>query len=240
MLALIDLENRAYSRWEESLARQLAFKYLIEDLSSEECQIIRYNQLNPYNLNDLDIKGVILSGNFSDWDVYDQEDLDRIRAFFKAGKWPTLAICGSFQLMAESYGARIGPMEANAPTLVIDDEPLLFDLSENDSSVGSTAELGFTNLNSNEQNLINANLPETFTVYEYHYWSVNTIPEGFVNVATSQRCKIQLLSHKTKPLFGCEFHPEMFTEEHPHGKQILLNFFNFVKSYTSNDLPMFA
>ena len=32
------------------------------------------------------------------------------------------------------------------------------------------------------------------------------------------------MQHNERPLFGVQFHPELFDEEHPEGRKILENF----------------
>ncbi|MCA1557172.1 MAG: hypothetical protein LC731_01375 [Acidobacteria bacterium] len=32
------------------------------------------------------------------------------------------------------------------------------------------------------------------------------------------------MQHTERPLFSVQFHPELFDEEHPHGRQVLENF----------------
>lgn len=238
MLALVDLENENYSRWEESLSRQLRFKYLIESISGQECLLIRYDRLSPYLLNNNDISGVIVSGNFTDWSMYKETDFAGLNSVYQSGLWPLLGICGGFQLLAQAYGARIGPMKIGEAT-DSENKEVLFDRVEAEEGV-VPSEIGFTKLNTVSNHAILSSLPEKFIVYEYHYWEVKTIPAGFKNIARSQNCNVQFIAHGEKPLFGCEFHPEEFTEDHPHGRQILTNFFNIASEISSNELDKLA
>lgn len=52
-------------------------------------------------------------------------------------------------------------------------------------------------------------LPASFKVKQMHNDSV-TLPEGFDSLATSKTCKNQLMKHKTKLLYSCQFHPEFY------------------------------
>ena len=227
MLALIDLENENYTRFEESLSRQLRFKYLIENISGQECLLIRYHKLSPYLLKNNNVSGVIVSGNFTDWSLYKEKDLAQLKAVYQSGLWPLLGICGGFQLLAKAYGAQIGPMQIGEATDSKQKE-ILFDRVEADKGVVAS-EIGFTRLNTVINHPILSSVPEKFVVYEYHYWEVKSMPNGFINIARSQNCDIQFIVHEEKPLFGCEFHPEEFSDEYPHGRQILSNFVNLSK-----------
>ncbi|MEM2936517.1 MAG: hypothetical protein QW231_05010 [Candidatus Bathyarchaeia archaeon] len=42
---------------------------------------------------------------------------------------------------------------------------------------------------------------------------------------------IQAVKHKKRPLYGVQFHPQIYTEEHPDGKKILENFFRIAQRW---------
>lgn len=240
MLALVDLENASYRRWNESLVRQLSFKYLLEELTREPCLLLRYDRVNPYLLNKHGVEGVIVSGNFSDWDLYDEADFDGLAAIYQAGVWPVLGICGGLQRLVLAYGGSVGPMQGDIPTLMADQAPELFDRVEDPENSTPLSELGFTRLKVIEDNPLLENLPAELSMYEYHYWEVKELPDCFTNLARSKSCLIQLIAHVDKPLFGCEFHPEMFNSTNPHGRQMLLNFHQIVKSFQTESFEKFA
>jgi GMP synthase (glutamine-hydrolysing) len=53
---------------------------------------------------------------------------------------------------------------------------------------------------------------------------VKDLPADFILTATNDVSPIQAMQHTSLPLFGIQFHPELFDEEHPHGRTILENF----------------
>jgi GMP synthase (glutamine-hydrolysing) len=65
-------------------------------------------------------------------------------------------------------------------------------------------------------------LSETFKVKQMHNDSV-TLPDDFELLATSTTCKNQLMKHKTKLLYTCQFHPEFYNH------QLIRNFINLCK-----------
>ena len=65
-------------------------------------------------------------------------------------------------------------------------------------------------------------LPKTIKVKQMHNDSV-TLPENFVMLATSKTCKNQLMKHKNKPLYTCQFHPEFYN------KDLIGNFLKYLK-----------
>jgi GMP synthase (glutamine-hydrolysing) len=69
-----------------------------------------------------------------------------------------------------------------------------------------------------------AGLPDTLTVWESHCDEVKELPQDFIRKATNDVSEIQAMQHESLPLFGVQFHPELFDDEHPHGRRILENF----------------
>lgn len=62
-------------------------------------------------------------------------------------------------------------------------------------------------------------LPNSFTVKQMHNDSI-TLPNEFELLATSKTCKIQLMKHRNKSLYTCQFHPEFYNH------QLIKNFIN--------------
>ena len=61
-------------------------------------------------------------------------------------------------------------------------------------------------------------LPERFQATRYHSLAVKraTLPECFVIDAETDDGEIMGMHHKTRPLFGLQFHPESIATEHGH------------------------
>ena len=55
-------------------------------------------------------------------------------------------------------------------------------------------------------------LANTFKVKQMHNDSI-TLPVNFELLATSAICKNQLMKHKQKPLYTCQFHPEYYNHD---------------------------
>jgi anthranilate synthase component 2 len=67
-------------------------------------------------------------------------------------------------------------------------------------------------------------LPQGFSVTRYHSLTVDpeTLPDCLEITARSQSGVIMGLAHKTRPLYGVQFHPESIASE--HGYALLKNF----------------
>ena len=55
-------------------------------------------------------------------------------------------------------------------------------------------------------------ISETFKVRQMHNDSI-TLPENFELLATSEICNNQMMKHRTKPLYTCQFHPEYYNHD---------------------------
>ena len=69
-----------------------------------------------------------------------------------------------------------------------------------------------------------AGLPRTMILRCWHYCEVKALPKGFGLLASSDHCRIEAMRHRTRPLYGTQFHPEMYEAPFFHGRRILENF----------------
>lgn len=58
-------------------------------------------------------------------------------------------------------------------------------------------------------------------VFKSHKFCVSRLPACLASVGESQTCSNEILSHRERPIFGTQFHPEA---SGPDGKSILANF----------------
>jgi GMP synthase (glutamine-hydrolysing) len=64
------------------------------------------------------------------------------------------------------------------------------------------------------------NLPN-FWVYESHKWAITKLSGELIGLAKSE-CGYEIIKHITKPIYGFQFHPEMF-EDKSCGDEIFKN-----------------
>ncbi len=98
------------------------------------------------------------------------------------------------------------------------------------AEAAQTPEFGKTELileDGGGQSAILEGLPERSQVWESHNDEVTVMPEGFVNLARSETCKVQAMHHEQRPLYGLQFHPEVSHTE--YGEQIFENFVDICK-----------
>ncbi|WP_314293521.1 anthranilate phosphoribosyltransferase [Leptotrichia massiliensis] len=116
------------------------------------------------------------------------------------GNIPILGICLGHQAIGMNFGGKIKRLE----------NPLH----------GKTSEITVLSENS----VLFKNLPKKFKVMRYHSLYVDDIPETLEVTAKSEDGVAMAVEHKSKNIFGIQFHPEsIFTE---YGKNMIRNFLN--------------
>src|SRR2546423_7245221 len=167
--------------------------------------------ITPEFVKTLSPSHIILSGQSHPWDRYLPESLAGIFYVIRSAPKPILGVCGGQQQIALAFGARVDLIERLAPGEGYD---------------GAFRERGFCSVELEPPggNGIFAGLPEQLTVWESHCDEVKELPADFIRTATNDVSEIQAMQHTSLPLFGVQFHPELFDEEHAHGRTILENF----------------
>ena len=67
----------------------------------------------------------------------------------------------------------------------------------------------------------------TLHCFEHHRGQLGAVPEDFRLLASRENCRVQMLAHESRPIFGAQFHPELQNAAHRDGQCILENFFAY-------------
>jgi len=151
---------------------------------------------------------IILSGQSHPWDKYSPESLAGVFEVIQRASQPILGVCGGHQQIALAYGSEVG---------------LMGRLEPGEGDEGAKRERGFLPIQHTGDGLFKG-LPTEVTVWHSHCDEVKQLPEGFKETATNETCKIQAMQQKGRRVYGVQFHPELFDEDHPEGRQIVENF----------------
>jgi GMP synthase (glutamine-hydrolysing) len=162
----------------------------------------RVRTLNPSH--------IILSGQSHPWDQYSPESLAGVFAVIKQARQPILGVCGGHQQIALAYGAPVDLMERLEP---------------GEGYQGAKRERGYFPIENTGGGLFKG-LPAEITVWHSHCDEVKQLPNGFRRTASNKTCEIQAMQHIGQRLFGVQFHPELFDDDHPDGRLIVENFLN--------------
>ena len=167
-----------------------------------------YKDVSLRRVRELSPSHIILSGQSHPWSIYTPKSLAGIFEVIHEALQPTLGICGGHQQIALSYGSTLGIMNRSAP---------------GEGYEGAVKVRGFYDVETDGEGIF-ASLPRRVTVWQSHYEEVKELPADFELTASSETSRIEAMQHASRLLFSVQFHPELFDEEHPHGKSIMENF----------------
>lgn len=144
-----------------------------------------------------DVDGLVLSGGAPRIGI--ETKLGNCSEYLEKADFPILGICAGHQFMARFFGG--------------------------DAKPSKIPEFGKVELTLVEGgSILFKGVLEKSIVWESHNDEVTKLPDGFIVVGESENCKIQAMQHKSRPLFGLQFHPEV--EHTEYGEQIFKNFIN--------------
>lgn len=237
MIVYVDMEHDRLREdnalWQHFSTKTLETKYRLEEIAATSCLIIRYNRLTPALLRDLNVQAVVVGGHYTALPHYNDADLAGVRLLLQEATWPIIGLCGGLQLIVQMYGGTFGPI--NGSSFKADDPftetPLPPDMmtSADAQAQNTKQEQGFMPVRVIEQHPLLDGLGVEPVFFQLHSWEVKSLPDAFQRLAGSQLCDVQIIAHKTAPLFGVQFHPERYDEDHPDGRTILGNFFKIAQ-----------
>ncbi len=170
-------------------------KYLTrlkEMLADFATDVLSYEKLDVSELADYDL--VILSGGHDNSIVGHEEEFSKELDFIKNTDKPFIGICLGFELIAYAYGAILKIMTQREKSL------LSIKVIEKDLIFDGR---------------------EEYLVYENHKWAVDKLPNDFKGLAKSED-GFEIIKHKSRPIYGFQFHPEIYTEN-SNGDELFLN-----------------
>lgn len=156
------------------------------------CQIVRHD-LSAARVKELAPSGIILSGGPAS--VYAPGAPRCDPKIFDLGI-PILGICYGMQIACDVLGGKVQP--------------------------GKSREFGRTHLHIQEPAGLLAGVPNETIVWMSHGDQVQTVENGFVPLAETETCPFAAVRHRSRPIFGLQFHPEV--SHTPCGSRILRNF----------------
>jgi GMP synthase (glutamine-hydrolysing) len=156
------------------------------------CQLVRHD-LPAARIAELKPRGLIFSGGPAS--VYDKGAPHCDPALFGLGV-PVLGICYGMQLACHFLGGDVKPAKAR--------------------------EFGRASCRIHESEGLFAGLPSETTVWMSHGDQVQTVHGDFLALAATDTCPVAAVRHRTRPVYGLQFHPEV--SHTPEGTKILRNF----------------
>ena len=211
-------------------------KARLEQASGERCLIVPYREMSLALVEELRPRAIAMSGfggHFQSRDIAWFYGADEV---LHNANVPILCFCGSHQLLGYCYNHNLRrlkqlrdlPMRKLKPNehwpRRAGGDPA-YDIS------GHFVAEGFFPIRQLKTDALFADLPKTMIMRCSHYCEVKQLPAEFEILASSDHCRIEAMRHKTRPLYGTQFHPEAYAEPFLHGRTLLKNFAAIVDAY---------
>lgn len=191
-------------------------KSRFEQLSGLPCVVIHFSEIRKEHLREHNIQAVLLSGISPTTAKYDPKWFDNFYTFLRELDLPTIGFCGGHETIARAYGGKNAAMRLLRPGEK-DPNPNYYP--------GYYKEWGFSKVQILKQDALFTGLGKEITVAEYHWGQVKELPDVFEILASTQECRVQVIKHREKKLYGTQFHPEAYSDKYQDGRIILQNFF---------------
>lgn len=179
----------------------------LKELTNEEVKTVRNDEITLEGIRELNPDRIVLSPG----PKHPKDSGICLEILKNIDNIPILGICLGHQAFGLVFGGKIKRLEL----------PLH----------GKTSEIMVTDKNS----ILFKDMPEKFNVMRYHslYVSEENLPKDLTVTAKSNDGIIMALEHRTKSIYGVQFHPESFFTE--YGKNIIRNFIINTKKISSED-----
>lgn len=156
------------------------------------CQLVRHD-LSAERIREINPRGLILSGGPASCYAPGAPQVDP--GIFDLGI-PILGICYGMQVTCRALGCEVKP--------------------------GKSREFGHTEIHAETDNPLFKGLPKSFAVWMSHGDRVENLDQEFVVLAETDECPNAAIRHRSKPIYGLQFHPEVTHTQ--HGEHLLGNF----------------
>jgi GMP synthase (glutamine-hydrolysing) len=173
-----------------------------------EVMLERFQDVSLRRVEELSPTHLILSGQSHPWDNYTPESLAGVFDVIRNARRPILGVCGGHQQIAIAYGAPVDVMKRLGPGKGYEN---------------CLRERGYFDIETDGEGIF-AGLPNRLSVWHSHFDEVKELPEGFRATASNDTCPIQAMQHTSRLVFGVQFHPELFDDEHLDGRSVVEKF----------------
>lgn len=200
-------------------------KRKFEQLTGAPVVNVHYSEASPEYLARLDPQAIFICGFGYGWHEINVPELYPINDLLHTTQVPVYAACGGHQLVGFCFDENLRQVKrlADQPMRKIKgDEP---DYCYSSRVAGHYTATGMQVVDIVKRDPIFAGLRKKIRVREAHYCEVKKLPPGFELLATSAECKIEMMKHSERPLYGAQFHAEAWQEPYLDGQKVMANFF---------------
>lgn len=134
------------------------------------------------------------------------EPMGNCETFIRKFDGPIIGMCAGHQLIAQVFGGKARSAS---------------------ESTTSTPEFGLAEITIDNEDEIFKGIPKKFNAWESHNDEVCEISDDLERLAHSDTCEFEAIRHKTRPIYGLQFHPEV--QHTQYRMEIFSNFIEIAK-----------
>jgi len=213
------------------------YKARLEEASGERCLVVPYQEFSMKMVRELSPRAIAMSGFGSHFQARKVKWFLGMDEVLHQADLPMICFCGSHQLLGMSFNRNLKrvkllrdqPMRKLGPGDDVVRHARLSSYVKDYESYFLAS--GYFLIRQVRADPLFAGLPKTMTMRCAHYCEVKKLPRDFVLLASSSHCRIEAMRHKTRPLYGTQFHPEAWEEPFSQGKKLLANFAKIVERF---------
>ena len=211
----------AYDRNDGSTGLKRKF----EKLTGVPVVSLHHSEVTPESVAHIGPKAIFITGFGHSWNTVPVKELYGVSDLLHTTSIPVYGACGGHQLIGFCFNRNLREVAQ------LEDEPMRRlrpgepDPGPVDYNPGYYVARGFFDVEVLREDPIVAGLGKTFRVLEAHYCEVKTLPPGFVHLATSPDCRLELMKHRDRPIYSAQFHAESWSNHYTDGRTVMLNFF---------------
>ena len=172
-----------------------------------EWRVLRYLKVDakivpnttPFE-NIADADGIILSGGSPNV-AADVDAMGNNGLYLDRFEGPIFGICAGMQFISTHFGGVLGQ--------------------------GTVPEFGKVDLRISDHNGLFNGIPDEIAVWASHNDEVKEVPKDFIVSASSKDCAVEGIRHRTRPIYGVQFHPEV--EHTEYGVKMFENFLGIIE-----------
>jgi len=194
-------------------ARPAVLRARLKTLSGLDCLVVHQSEICAAELDRPLVKAILFGGRSK---MASRTKDEEFYPLIRNTQIPLIGLCGGCQLIGSAFGVKTVALR-KLRAGEADPNPKYHP--------GQFKEWGFLPVQVGQADPLFAGLPREIVVREMHAFQMSAPPMDFELLASTDECRVQAVKHRTRIVYGTQFHPEAYDAEHPHGEKILENFF---------------
>jgi GMP synthase (glutamine-hydrolysing) len=202
------------------------YKRRFERLCGWPVAAVHYTEAKPEYVARIQPRALFITGFGQAWETFHVPDLYAVNDLLHSIEVPVYGACGGHQLIGYCFGKNLRQTKQlrNEPMRKL--KPGEPDLGPVSGDWGYYVARGVQEVEIVKRDPLFSGLRgKKIRVPQSHYCEVKALPPDFELLASSPECRIEMMKHATRPIYGAQFHAEVCEPPYTDGDKIMTNFF---------------